>query len=80
MGVARKKNGSHTETENHADSWPLEKCLNLNDEFSKLTLPRKIFSEEMFETITKNGSPTMIYCNETLNIMDQMHFLTLLTL
>lgn len=45
----------------------LEKCLNLNDRFKKLSVQRRIFSQRMVDDIMKRDSPTLDYCMRLLH-------------
>ena len=40
----------------------LEKCLNLNDQFQKLSRQKKIFCKAMLDNVMKGESPTLNYC------------------
>lgn len=44
-----------------------EKCLNINDQFKKLSVQRRIFSQRMVDDIMKRDSPTLDYCMRLLH-------------
>ena len=44
----------------------LEKCLNLNDQFKKLSVQRRSFSQRMVDDIMKRDSPALDYCMRLL--------------
>ena len=44
-----------------------EKFLNLNDQFKKLSVQRRIFSQRMVDEIMKRDSPALDYCMRLLH-------------
>ena len=66
MGVSRTKTDGSEKQKLMRNLVTLEKCLNLNDQFQKLSLQKKFFSERMHDNIMEDDSQTLDYCMRLL--------------